>query len=173
MDEKCWNEFRNSSSTEGDGSQLNCLGCNLFAHPKTRITLIAMGALQLPNAVKYLRNDERLESDSRRGVLLTLLTGSNLFCLLWVSRIRMTEDEMVGWHHQLIGLEFEQTLGDSKEQRNLVCCSPWGHKESDMTVTEQSYQGKTLLRSSIWAKMMCQVVPRKTLGRGYPQQREQ
>ena len=40
---------------------------------------------------------------------------------------------MVGWHHQLNGHEFEQTLGDGEEQRSLVCCSPWGHKELDMT----------------------------------------
>ena len=45
----------------------------------------------------------------------------------------MTEDEMVGWQHQLNGHEFEQTLGDGEEQRSLVCCSPWGHKELDMT----------------------------------------
>ena len=45
----------------------------------------------------------------------------------------MTEDEMVGWHHRLNGHEFEQTRGDSEEQGSLVCCSPWGHKESDMT----------------------------------------
>ena len=45
----------------------------------------------------------------------------------------MTEDEMVGWHHRLNGHEFEQTLGDGKGQRSLVCCSPWGHKELDMT----------------------------------------
>ena len=37
----------------------------------------------------------------------------------------MTEDEMVGWHHQLNGLEFEQTLGDCEGQRSLECCSPW------------------------------------------------
>ena len=43
------------------------------------------------------------------------------------------EDEMVGWHHQLNGHDFEQTLGDSKVQGKLVCYSPWGHKESDMT----------------------------------------
>ena len=43
------------------------------------------------------------------------------------------EDEMVGWHHQLNGHEFEQTLGDSEGQGNLACCSLWGHKESDMT----------------------------------------
>ena len=43
----------------------------------------------------------------------------------------MTEDEMVGWHHQLNGHEFEQTLGDSKGQGSLLCCNPWGHKELD------------------------------------------
>ena len=39
------------------------------------------------------------------------------------------EDEMVGWHHQLNGCEFEQTLGDTEGQGNLAGCSPWGHKE--------------------------------------------
>ena len=45
----------------------------------------------------------------------------------------MTKDEMVGMHHQLNGHAFEQTLGDSGGQRSLVCCSPWGCKELDMT----------------------------------------
>ena len=45
----------------------------------------------------------------------------------------MTEDEMVGWHHQLNGHEFEQTPGDSEGQGSLACCSPWGRRESDMT----------------------------------------
>ena len=45
----------------------------------------------------------------------------------------MTEDEMVGWHHWLDGHECEQALGDGKRQGGLVCCSPWGHKELDMT----------------------------------------
>ena len=44
----------------------------------------------------------------------------------------LTEDEMVGWHHQLSGHEFEQTLRDSG-QGNPVCCSRWGLKESDTT----------------------------------------
>ena len=43
------------------------------------------------------------------------------------------QDEMVGWHHHLNGREFEQTLGDSEGQENLVYCSPWGCKELDMT----------------------------------------
>ena len=45
----------------------------------------------------------------------------------------MTEVEVVGWHHQLKGHEFAQTPRDGEEQGRLVCCSPWGHKESDMT----------------------------------------
>ena len=45
----------------------------------------------------------------------------------------MIKGEVVGWQHQLNGHEFEQTLGDGEEQRSLVCCSPWGHKELDMT----------------------------------------
>ena len=44
----------------------------------------------------------------------------------------MTEDEMVGRHHQLDGREFEYTPGDSEGQGSLACCSSWGHKESDM-----------------------------------------
>ena len=45
----------------------------------------------------------------------------------------MTEDEMVGWHHLLNGYEFEQALGVGDGQGSLVCCSPWGCKESDKT----------------------------------------
>ena len=44
-----------------------------------------------------------------------------------------TEDEMIGWLHQLNGHEFEQTLGNSEGQGRLVCCSPWGLKELDRT----------------------------------------
>ena len=44
-----------------------------------------------------------------------------------------TEDEMVGWYHQLNGLEFEQTLGDSEGQRSLACYSPQNLKEPDST----------------------------------------
>ena len=44
-----------------------------------------------------------------------------------------TEDEMIGWHHQLNGYEFEQAPGVGDGQGSLVCCSPWGHKESDTT----------------------------------------
>ena len=61
----------------------------------------------------------------------------------------MTEGEMVGCHHWLNGYEFEQALRDSKGQGSLVCCSPWGHKESDMTEqpNNRSIGKYTILRS--------------------------
>ena len=45
----------------------------------------------------------------------------------------MTEDEMVEWHHQLNGHEFQQALGGGDGQGSLACWSPWGHKELDTT----------------------------------------
>ena len=47
----------------------------------------------------------------------------------WRQEKRVTEDEMVGWYHRCNGHELGQTLGDSEGQGNLVCCSPWSHKE--------------------------------------------
>ena len=48
-------------------------------------------------------------------------------------RREQQEDEMVGWQHWLDGHEFEQALGVGDGQGSLVCCSPWHHKESNMT----------------------------------------
>ena len=45
----------------------------------------------------------------------------------------MTEEKRVGWHHQLEGHKSEHTLGVDDGQGGLVCCSPWGHKQLDMT----------------------------------------
>ena len=44
-----------------------------------------------------------------------------------------TEDEMVGWHHRLNGHEFQRILGDGEGQGSLVCCSPWGLKETQLS----------------------------------------
>ena len=44
-----------------------------------------------------------------------------------------TEDEMVGWHHQLDGHEFKQAPGVGDGQGNLVCCSPWGHSQTRLS----------------------------------------
>ena len=43
-------------------------------------------------------------------------------------RRRGKQDEMVGWHHQLDGHEFEQALGVGDGQGSLACCSPWAHR---------------------------------------------
>ena len=40
---------------------------------------------------------------------------------------------MVGWHHRIKGHEVEQIQGDGEEEGSLICCSPWVHKELDMT----------------------------------------
>ena len=45
----------------------------------------------------------------------------------------ITEDEMVGWHHQLSGHEFEEAPGTGEGQESLACCSPWDSKELDTT----------------------------------------
>ena len=63
---------------------------------------------------------------------------------------------MVGWHHRLNGHEFEQAPGVGDGQGSLVCCSPWGHKESE--TTEQ-------LNSNIITNVV--LVPAKGLGDTY------
>ena len=50
-----------------------------------------------------------------------------------------TEDEMVGWRHQLSGYKFEQTLGDNEGQGSLLCCSPWAHRVRHNLATEPKH----------------------------------
>ena len=50
----------------------------------------------------------------------------------WRQKKQVTEDEMIGWHHQINGHEPEQVPEDSEGQGRLACCSPWGHSELDM-----------------------------------------
>ena len=56
----------------------------------------------------------------------------------------MAEDEMVRWHHQLSGHEFEQIPRDSGGQRSLVCCSPWGSQRvgHDLAIEQQQQNPK-------------------------------
>ena len=55
---------------------------------------------------------------------------------------------MIGWYHRLNGCEFKQAPGGGEGQRSLVCCSPWGLKESDTTerlnnnLRERNYSGE-------------------------------
>ena len=59
---------------------------------------------------------------------------------------RMTENEMVGWHHWLNGHEFEQVPGVGDGQGSLACCSPWGHRIRHDWVTK--------LRQKIFEKIL-------------------
>ena len=45
----------------------------------------------------------------------------------------MTENEIAGWHYRLDGREFQEALEPGVGQESLACCSPWGHKDLDMT----------------------------------------
>ena len=64
--------------------------------------------------------------------------SSKCLCYFLISElISCMYNEMVGWHHQLNGCEFEQTLGDSEGQGSLACCSPWGCSVGDELVAEQ------------------------------------
>ena len=54
-----------------------------------------------------------------------------------ISLLPATEDKMVGWHHQLNGHEFEQTLGDSEGQGSLAYCSVWSCRVGHNLVTEK------------------------------------
>ena len=74
---------------------------------------------------KYL-GDEKLAN-----VTLNIIFHQRIKC--YISLEGVAEDEMIGWHQGLSGHEFEQTLGDSEGQESLVCCSPWGCKEPNMT----------------------------------------
>ena len=56
---------------------------------------------------------------------------------------------MAGWHHRLNGHKFEQALGDGEGQGSLMCCSPWGHKESDVTdLNNKGNGGRTKIKAS-------------------------
>ena len=71
---------------------------------------------------------------SNHVTLIIEIIKNNLKVLpLKAEEKRATEDEMVGWYHRFSGLELGQTLGDGEGWGSLVCCSPWGHEESDMT----------------------------------------
>ena len=65
----------------------------------------------------------------------------------------MTEDEMVGWHHQPNRHEFEEAPVVGDAQGGLACCKPWGRKESDMTKelnNKPNSRGLILPRSPIF-----------------------
>ena len=118
-------------------SPLDCKEIQLI-HPKGNQSWISIGRteaeaetpiLWLPDAKKWLvGKDPNASKDWRQEEKGT------------------TEDKIVGWLHWLDGHEFHQALGVGNGQGSLACCSPWGHKESDVTEqlnwTEPSVPGQ-------------------------------
>ena len=62
----------------------------------------------------------------------------------------MTEDERLGWHHQLYGHDLEQAPGVGDGQGGRACCSPWGRKESDTTEQLNSHTHTHILLQIIF-----------------------
>ena len=77
---------------------------------------------------------ERTDAESEAPILQPLIGKDSNCGKDWRQEEKgMTEDEMVGWYHRFNGHEFEQGPGIGDGQGSLACCSPWGHKELDMT----------------------------------------
>ena len=70
----------------------------------------------------------------------------------------MSENEMIGWHHQLNGHQFEQSLGDSEGKGSLACYSPWCHKESDDLVTEQPQKTFPGIRKAMYTHFISRIM---------------
>ena len=74
----------------------------------------------------------------------------------WAQEKGVTEDKMIGWHHQLNGHEFKQTLGDGKEYGSLVWCNSWGLRELDMTEQLHNNRAITFARPALqWCACCC------------------
>ena len=107
--------FSRGSSRPRDWTRVSCIGGRCFNLWATREALI----------LKYF------------GYLMWRFNSLEKILMLGKTEGRRRREQQrmrwFGWHHQLNGHEFEQALGDGEGQGNLVCCSPWGCKESDMT----------------------------------------
>ena len=68
---------------------------------------------------------------------------------------RTSEGEMAGWHHRCNEYELGQALGDGEGLGGLVCCSPWGHRESDTTGRVNSSNKHTQLCSNLFCFYIC------------------
>ena len=86
----------------------------------------SLEGLMLKLKLQYFWNLMRRADSFEKTLMLGKIEGRR-------RREEMTEDEMVGWHHQLHGHGFGWTPGVGDGQGGLACCGSWGRKESDMT----------------------------------------
>ena len=93
-------------------------------HPKEINPEYSLKGLMPKLNLKYFGHLMQRTDSSEKTLMLGKIEGR---------RRRGWQRTMVGWHHQLNGHEFEQAPGVGDGQGALVCCSPWGRKESDMT----------------------------------------
>ena len=84
----------------------------------------SLEGLMLKLKLQYLGRLMRRTDSFEKTLMLGRIEGR---------RRRGWQDEMVGWHHWLNAHKIEQALGVGDACGSLVCCSPWGRKESDMT----------------------------------------
>ena len=94
-------------------------------HPTGISPGCSLAGLMLKLKLQYFGNLMQRTDSLKKTLMLGKIEGRR--------RRGRTEDEMVGWHHRLNGHGFEQALGVGDGQGGLVCCSPWGRKESDTT----------------------------------------
>ena len=78
----------------------------------------SLEGLMLKLKLQYFGHLMRRNSSLEKTLMLGKVEGKR--------RRGITEDEMVGWYHQLYGHEFEYALGFGDGQGTLACCSPWG-----------------------------------------------
>ena len=102
-------------------SPLNSKGIKPI-HPKEIKPEYSLEGLMLKLKLQYVGHLIRRTDSLEKTLMLGKTEGR-----------RITEDEMVGWHHRLDGHEFEQTPGVGDGKGSLVCCSPWSRRELDTT----------------------------------------
>ena len=116
--------FLNCGAGESFENPLDCKEIKPVYHKGNQPWLFTEG-LMLKMKLQYFVHLMRRTNSLEKTLMLGKIEGQE--------EKGVTDDEMVGWHHQLNGLEFEQTPGDCEGQWSLVHCNPWALKESDMT----------------------------------------
>ena len=131
-----------------------CAGCAAGVRTDLHYPLSSGSLQESQGRVSWgSRTPMLVSGGGRQAILLDQKSVTWIFFLPRSGGEGATGEEMVGWHLQLNGCEFEQALGDSEGQGSLACCSPWGRKESDMTEQHDCVVvNNNTTQSSTWEK---------------------